>query len=389
MRAMPTHESPQVGIPALPLSPSERSERAHGSSETGAEAALGERNALGWTALAPIAAIAWIVMPVGVGILLGMLLAFTLQPLFERLKPRLGATWSALALVVGSVLALAGSIGGLVWLLVDRGATLTREWTDSLGSAGGGSAGTVFNAVGRLTSRFGVAPHELAARAQALAETAAERAALIAGAIVATTAGAMLALFFAMLSMHFILRNWQAVAMRAQEAFPLRPDYTAALFAEFRSVGRSTLLGTVVTGLGQGVLATFGYWVTGVPEPLFFGAATAVASLVPAIGATLVWAPVGVVMIFVGHETRGVIELIWGAAIVGAMCDYVIRPRLVGGAGTLPTLVTFAALLGGMQVFGLKGLIVGPVLMSLAVAVLRIYASEARKRRADLLARAG
>ncbi len=66
---------------------------------------------------------------------------------------------------------------------------------------------------------------------------------------------------------------------------------------------------------------------------------------------------------------------------MGALCDYFIRPWLVGRAGAVPSLVTFAALLGGVQAFGLKGLVVGPVLMSLAVAVLRLYASEARKRR--------
>jgi len=183
--------------------------------------------------------------------------------------------------------------------------------------------------------------------------------------------------------MHFILRNWQAVALRAQAVLPLRPDYTAALFAEFRRVGRTTLVGTVGSGLAQGVLATLGYWICGVPEPLFFGAATSVASLVPAVGAALVWAPVGVVMILAGNQAGGVVELVWGALLVGALCDYVIRPRLVGGGGTLPPLVTFAALLGGVQVLGLKGLIFGPMIMSLAVAVLRIYATEARKRRAD------
>jgi predicted PurR-regulated permease PerM len=197
----------------------------------------------------------------------------------------------------------------------------------------------------------------------------------------------VLALLFAMLSMHFILRNWQSIALGAQETFPLRPDYTAGLLAEFRSVGRSTLLGTIGTGLAQGVLATFGFWISGVPEPLFFGAAAAVASLVPGIGATLVWAPVGVVLILSGHPGHGILELVWGSLIVGVMADYVIRPRLVGGAAHLPSLVTFAALLGGVQVFGLKGLIIGPVLMSLAIAVLRLYAIEARKRRADLLAK--
>jgi predicted PurR-regulated permease PerM len=243
------------------------------------------------------------------------------------------------------------------------------------------------SAVGGVTSRLGVPATELTTRAHALAESTAAGAATVAEIIIAATASSALALLFAMLSMHFILRNWQAIALGAQETFPLRPDYTAGLLAEFRTVGRSTLLGTIGTGVAQGLLATFGFWISGVPEPLFFGAAAAVASLVPGIGATLVWAPVGIVLILVGQPGHGILELIWGALVVGVLADYVIRPRLVGGAGHLPSLVTFAALLGGVQVFGLKGLIIGPVLMSLAIAVLRLYAIEARKRRSDLLAK--
>ena len=375
---------PPPSIPVVPLSPGERRERDQGPVETGVEVARSEHRALGWAALAAVVAIAWIAMPVGVGVLLGTLLGFSLQPLFEQLKPRFGARWSALTIVVGSVLALAATLGGLTWLLVAKGATLGHQWTASLGPRG--PAGAVFSAVGSLTGRFGVPPEELANRARGLAESAAARVAEVAEAVVATTASGLLALFFAMLSMHFILRNWQAVTLRAQEALPLRPDYTAALFAEFQRVGRSTLLGTLGTGLAQGVLATLGYWILGVPEPLFFGAATAVASLVPAVGAALVWAPVGVAMILSGETTRGALELVWGATVVAALCDYVIRPRLVGG-DSLPSLVTFAALLGGVQVFGLKGLIVGPLVMSLAAAVLRLYWTEERKRRTDLLAR--
>jgi predicted PurR-regulated permease PerM len=239
----------------------------------------------------------------------------------------------------------------------------------------------VVAAVAGVTSRLGVSPDEVTARAHELAETAASSATTAAALIVATAAGAALSLLFAMLSMHFILRHWRAVTLGAQEVFPLRPDYTAALFAEFRRVGRSTLLGTIGTGVAQGLLATFGYWITGVPYPLFFGAATAVASLVPVVGAALVWLPAGIVMILLGHPVRGALELVWGTVIVAITSDYVIRPRLVGGGGHLPQLVTFAALLGGVQVFGLKGLIVGPVLMALAVAILRLYASETRKRR--------
>jgi predicted PurR-regulated permease PerM len=382
---MPTDEPPQVGIPAVSLSPGERAERDQGSTETPADAAGSERHALGWAAIAAAAAIAWLVMPVGVGILLGTLLAFALQPLFERLKPRLGARGSALALVVTTILTLAGALGGLAWMFVSKGTALTRDWIASLGPGGPGHA--VVTLVGGLTSRLGVTPDELAVRARALAETAAAGAANIAAGVAAETASAALGLLFAMLSMHFILRNWQAVAVVAQEALPLRPDYTAGLLAQFRQVGRTTLLGTIGSGVTQGVLATFGFWVTGVPEPLFFGVAAAFASLVPAVGAALVWLPAGIVLILVGHPARGTLELVWGVVVVGLVSDYVVRPRLVGGAGQLPSLVTFAALLGGVQVFGLKGLIIGPVLMSLAIAVLRLYATEARKRRADLLSR--
>ncbi len=380
---MPTGDA----IPPLRLSPGEQQEHDHGSMETPADAARGERRALGWAAIAAAATIAWIVMPVGIGILLGTLLAFALQPPFERLRPRLGAGWSALVVVGASVLTLAGTMGGLAWLFVSKGTTLARESIASF--APGGLGQSLVTAVGQLTSRIGVSPDELSARARSAAESLAAGAASIAEVLAAATASSALGLLFATLSMHFILRNWQAVALLAQETFPLRPDYTAQLLAEFRRVGRTTLLGTIGTGLAQGVLATLGFWFTGVPEPLFFGAAAAIASLVPPVGATLVWAPAGVVLIAIGHPMLGVIELAWGAVVVALVPEYVLRPWLVGGSGHLPSLVTFAALLGGVQAFGLKGLVLGPVLMSLAVAVLRLYATEARKRRADLGSRPG
>jgi predicted PurR-regulated permease PerM len=73
---------------------------------------------------------------------------------------------------------------------------------------------------------------------------------------------------------------------------------------------------------------------------------------------------------------------VWGSFLIIGVPDYVIRPRLVGEE-EIPSLVTFAALFGGVEVFGLKGLIVGPVVMAVSIAVLRLYASEARKRRAS------
>jgi hypothetical protein len=149
---MPTDPPPSVR-PSLAPPSTDKLDR---GPEARAEATRGERRALGWAALAALVVVAWIMMPVGVGILLGTLLAFTLQPLFETLKPRLGERWSALTIVVGSVLALAGVVGGLSWLLIAKGSTLMSTWTASLGPRG--PAGAVFGAVGSLTGRFGVPP---------------------------------------------------------------------------------------------------------------------------------------------------------------------------------------------------------------------------------------
>jgi len=112
-----------------------------------------------------------------------------------------------------------------------------------------------------------------------------------------------------------------------------------------------------------------------VPEPLFFGIATALASLIPGVGTLLVWVPAGLYLFAIGHPAKAIIELVWGALLVVGLSDYLIRPRLVGDEA-MPALMVFIALFGGLKALGLPGLIVGPVVMALAVAVLRLYAGE-------------
>ena len=99
----------------------------------------------------------------------------------------------------------------------------------------------------------------------------------------------------------------------------------------------------------------------------------------PAVGTLLVWVPVGFYLFAIGYPGRALVELGWGSLIVVGFCDYVIRPRLVGDEGT-PVLLTLLALFGGLEVLGLSGLIVGPVVMALAVAFLRLYAREEKAR---------
>jgi predicted PurR-regulated permease PerM len=293
---------------------------------------------------------------------------------------RVGDRAAAITTVAGASVALAATLGGLGWLFVARGTVLARQLIDAFQPGHEGDRALV--ALGKLTERLGVSQDDLKDRARSAASDIADRTADIAGTIASTTGSAMLGLFFAMLAMFYVLRNWDLLEQRAEETFPLRPQYTRKLFDEFRSVGRTTLVGAIGTSVAQGVVATFGYWISGVPQPLFFGAATAVASFVPAVGVLLVIVPVSALLFLVDHPGYATLELVYSLVFVVGVCDYVIRPRLVQGESKVPALITFASLFGGVEAFGLKGLILGPVLMSLAFAVLRLYAAEARSSRA-------
>jgi predicted PurR-regulated permease PerM len=237
----------------------------------------------------------------------------------------------------------------------------------------------IVGSVAKVTSRFGISSEDLTARVQAVAEGAVSHAGALAEMVASTAAEGLLVWFFSAVTMYTLMTHKEDIRATVEGALPLRLDYTRKLIAELRDVGRQTLVGTVGTGLLQGILGTIGYWIAGVPRPLFFGAATAVATLVPGLGTMLVWVPAGIALIVLGHVGHGIFLLAWGVVIVTSLISYVVRPRLLGRGGSLPTLAMFAALFGGAATMGVKGLIVAPVLMSVAFAILKLYWDDARQ----------
>ncbi|HEV2057061.1 MAG TPA: AI-2E family transporter [Methylomirabilota bacterium] len=341
---------------------------------------MNERQALGWLAVGALVALTWLVLPFVTGLLLGVLMAFTLQPIYAYLVRRTGRPFVAsLTTVMASAVVIVGALAGFVSLFVTRAVGLANTVREELRP--GGALTVWVDVVTGWLERFGISAASLTARLEAGAGEVASRSAGIAGSLASGTFIALLGLFFALLAMHVVLRYWPRMVSALVVVSPLRPEYTRMLLDEFRRVGHMTLSGTVLTGLAQGVLATIGFWMTGVPQAIFFGVATALASLVPAVGTLLVWIPAGLYLFASGHPAKAIVELVWGALIVVGFSDYVIRPRLVGDAA-MPALLTFVALFGGLEVLGLSGLIVGPVIMGLAVAVLRLYAREEGARRA-------
>jgi len=274
-----------------------------------------------------------------------------------------------------AILAAAASFTSL---FVRRAAALAPALVTAL-SPGGALASWV-HAASEWLSGLGVSPDHVTARLQDLAGSLASQSASLAAAGASATLSTLLGFFFALMGMHVTLLHWDGIVSTLVAAAPLRGEHTRTILDAFRRAGRTTLLGTIGTGAAQGALATIGYWASGIPEPLFFGIATALASIVPVVGTAVVWLPAGLYLVLSGQVAWGVAELAWGALVVVGFSDYVIRPRLVGEED-MPVLLTFLALFGGIEVMGIAGLVVGPVLMSVAVVTLRLYARETRAHR--------
>jgi predicted PurR-regulated permease PerM len=335
-----------------------------------------ERRAFGFLALIALLALVRLALPVGVGLFLGALLAFTLEPVYRRLRGKMKPGPAALVSALGATVAVSSIVLGLTTLLVTRGLTLLTLLREQLAPGG-----TLRMFAERLATSL--APLNIADVTQKLESEVVSfgaRAAQIAAEVAGLTFSGLLTLFFMALSAYFVLRHWTTIVTRVERMLPFERRHTHALLEQFRTVGREVLLGTFVTGLAQGLLAASGYWITGVPQPAFFGALTALASLVPGIGTLLVWVPIGALLMISGHPIAGFIELVYSALTVVVASDYFVRPRLVGREKGVPSILTFVALFGGVQVFGIIGLILGPVIVTLSLAVLRTYEREVAPR---------
>jgi predicted PurR-regulated permease PerM len=336
---------------------------------------LHERRALGFLALVALAAIVRLALPVGVGLFLGSLLAFALEPTYAWLRKR-GARpgTGALVCALGATAIVSSTVLAITTLLVTRGITLLWIFRERL-APGGAVRAFAEHAMTRLTPLH-VNATEITQRLESATAALESRAVGVAAQVAGLTFSGLLTLFFMALAAYFVLRHWKHIVERSERLLPFDRRHTHALLGQFRSVGREVLLGTVVTGIVQGMFAAVGYWVTGVPEAAFFGALTAVASLVPGVGALLVWGPIGVTQILSGHAGAGLAELIYSALTVGIASDYFIRPRLVGRKKSIPAIFMFIALFGGVEVFGIIGMILGPVAVTLSLAILRTYERE-------------
>ncbi|MEO7113993.1 MAG: AI-2E family transporter [Polyangiaceae bacterium] len=319
--------------------------------------------------------VAWIASPLWVGIALGTMMAFTAQPIYRKISSRIHSrAWSAAIITGVTGLASAAILTTTIYVITNELFDVAATFQNKIQR--GSLAELIGERNARLLEHLGFHRIEMMDKIKKELGVAVEYATRAVGVILETTTGATLGLIIALMTMYYVLLEWAHIAVRLERLLPLDPRHTRALILEFRDVGRSSFVGTIATALIQGALAGIGFGIVGVPNAITFAMLTALASFVPLIGTAMVWGPVAIYLAATDHVLAAVFVLIWGVIVVMALADYVIRPRLVGSKGGGHPLLMLIALLGGIEVFGLAGLFVGPILMSLFLATLRIYERE-------------
>src|SRR5512133_4149450 len=187
-------------------------------------------------------------------------------------------------------------------------------------------------------------------------------------------------LFVMLYLLFFLLRDGKTLAARAARTLPLAPQHTTRLLAEFATVVRATVKGNVLVALVQGVLGGVAFWFLGITGPLLWGALMALLSLLPAVGAALVWGPVAAYLLASGSLWQAIGLTVWGVLVIG-LVDNVLRPILVGKQTRLPDYLVLIATLGGLSVFGINGFVIGPVIAAMFLASWEIF-TEVRAEQA-------
>jgi predicted PurR-regulated permease PerM len=317
--------------------------------------------------------------PLWVPVLLGLVIAVGVHPLHEKLLRKFGGKHPGLsaALLTATVMVLAlGLLAFLIFVVGHRVVALAQEMATRYEHQG--AVGLLGSDLSQKLARLGLSPDDLQQRLVAAVRDVASFLGKGATSIVAGLFSAIFIFIFTALTSYYLLREGKEGTSWLVEMVPLPNGQVAQIVRDVRDVMRAIVLSTGALALYQGVTAGIGYWIFGVDSPLVWAALTGVASILPAVGTALVWVPVGIVLMLTGHIGKGLGVLAWGGVVVVFVADYVLRPKLIGTKIKMNDLLVFIAIFGGIEAFGVLGIILGPIAVAVFLSLLRIYQHDYR-----------
>jgi len=292
-------------------------------------------------------------------------------------RPNVTALVTLLAcvvLVVMPVLFLLASFlqqGLSIFEQIQSGQLQPAKFVDNIRSA--------FPAVQGLLERFDINMDTVRENATSAALAASQFLARNALAVGQGTFGFVLKLMLMLYVTFFLLRDGRALVDKLVHAIPLGDQRERMLLQKFAEVARATVKGNLAVAVVQGALGGLIFWVLGLPAALLWAVVMTVLSLIPAVGAGLVWLPAAIYLYAVGEWVSATVLIAYGVLIIG-LADNVLRPLLVGRDTKLPDWMVLLSTLGGIAMVGINGFVIGPLIAVLFVAFWQIFSREFNPR---------
>lgn len=179
---------------------------------------------------------------------------------------------------------------------------------------------------------------------------------------------------------YYLLKDGHLVLERLRKFMPLSEEQTAMTFDRLRDVIYATMYSGAVIAILQGLLGGMLFWIVGIPSALFWGTIMAFLSILPFLGAFIVYIPAGLILIVSGSYIKGIVVLVFGTIIVSQV-DNLLRPYMVAGRTSMHPLILFFAIAGGVALFGLVGIVVGPLVAAAFLTLVEILELKVDRER--------
>lgn len=187
--------------------------------------------------------------------------------------------------------------------------------------------------------------------------------------------GVLLSLIVMLFCMYYFFKDGPMLVKKVGVLSPLPSVYENELFKKIGAMVKAVIFGVFFTALIQGLVGGIGFAIAGVSSPVFWGTAMAFFSLMPVVGTAIIWVPAAIIILILGDYGHALFIFLWGLFAVGSV-DNILRPYLIGGKVHTYPLMMFLVILGGVITIGLKGVVIGPLVLIILMSFLHIYEAE-------------
>lgn len=184
--------------------------------------------------------------------------------------------------------------------------------------------------------------------------------------------GGIVKAFFVIFTMYYLFRDGENIVRGLPAALPLSLEQSENLITRTEAVVSASVYGIVTIASLQGLLGGIAFWVLGIPSPILWAVLMTFVCMIPVLGSFLVWLPLSIYLMATGHWTKAVLLILWGAFVISTI-DNFLRPRLIRNQTRLHELFVFFSVLGGLSVFGLLGIVLGPVVLAITLGLLQTF----------------